>query len=275
MEQFELWTQPSGLCETVPMLDYYPAQEKKTDATVIICPGGAYQHLAPHEGMGYAEFFNSIGMDAFVCQYRVSPHRFPLPLLDVRRAIRFVRANAERFGIDPNKVAVMGSSAGGHLAALVSNYDRDIDGEGQDETDRYSARPDATILCYPVIQSPDEQDANNVGHVGSFRNLLGTTEPELCRMFSCDRLVSEQTPPAFLWHTAQDAGVNVINSYLYAAALRRNQVPCEMHIFPAGPHGLGLAKKNPHVAQWVPLLVNWLRFLGWVEPEKAELQAQQ
>lgn len=262
MKRILLWENAPGLCEEVPTLEYYPAKEKNTDATVVICPGGAYAMRAEHEGKGYAEFFNSIGMDAFVCQYRVSPHHFPLPLLDIRRAIRLVRAGAEKFGIDPNKVAVMGSSAGGHLAALASTYKGPLEFEGIDETDQQCCMPNAQILCYPVIHCPDELQ---IAHKGSFQNLLGPDKEALFPQFSCDELVSGETPQAFLWHTAEDQGVNVINSYLYATALRRHNVPCEMHIFPHGRHGLGLAvTEAPHVAQWAGLLQNWLGYIGWL-----------
>ena len=260
METMLLWEKAPGLCEEIPTLEYYPASEKKTDATVVICPGGGYSMRAQHEGKGYAEFLNTLGMDAFVCQYRVSPHHFPLPLLDIRRAIRLVRAKAEVFGIDPNRIAVMGSSAGGHLAALVSNYKDPIDFEGIDEIDKQCCMPNAQILCYPVIHCPDDLQ---IAHIGSFKNLLGPDMESKYPRFSCDNLVSEDTPQAFLWHTAADAGVNVRNSYLYASSLRDHNVPCEMHIFPYGRHGLGLAEtEEPHVAQWTGLLENWLSYIG-------------
>lgn len=258
METINLWDKVPGMCNEVPVLEYFPAQEKKTTATVVILPGGGYAMRAEHEGKGYAEFFNSIGMDAFVCEYRVSPHRFPLPLLDARRAMRYVRANAEKFGIDPNRVAIMGSSAGGHLAALTSTYTAPIDFE-EDEIDKIDPIPNASILCYPVIHLPDEL---NIAHVGSYQNLLGeNTDYE---KYSPDLLVSDTTPPAFLWHTSDDSCVNVINSYFYAAALRRHNVKHELHVFPEGPHGLGLAKNSPQVAQWTGLLVNWLGGMGWL-----------
>jgi len=261
MERIKMWETTPGMCEKEPVLEFYPTLNKASKATVIICPGGGYAGLANHEGAGYATYFNTIGMNAFVCYYRVHPHQFPLPLLDIRRAIRYVRANAERFGIDPTKVAVMGSSAGGHLAALVSTYTKPIDFENQDEIDEYGCRPNATILCYPVIHCPDEL---NVAHVGSFQNLLGDRLEEHGHEFSCDELVTHDTPPAFLWHTAEDGGVDVINSYLYATALRRNGVLHELHVFPHGNHGLGLAPSLPHVAQWAPLMRNWLDDMGWL-----------
>jgi len=261
METFYLWEKVPGMCEEAPALDFYPTVRPYAKATVVICPGGAYSHLARHEGEGYAQYFNTIGMHAFVCRYRVYPHQFPLPLLDIRRAIRFVRANSEKFGIDPEQVAVMGSSAGGHLAALVSTYMDPISFEGVDEIDLQPFLPNATILCYPVCHCPDELE---IAHEGSFRNLLPPELWESRHAFSCDEIVSDSTPPAFLWHTAEDGGVSVINSYLYAAALRKQNIPHELHVFPAGGHGLGLAPQNPHVAQWAPLMRNWLAFMGWI-----------
>ncbi len=261
MTTIKLWEKVPGPCLEEPVLEYYPAEKKLTDATVVIYPGGGYVGRAGHEGQGYAVYFNSIGMDAFVCEYRVSPHRFPLPLLDARRAVQYVRANAEKYGVNPDKIAVMGSSAGGHLAALVSTYTDKIELEDADEIDGVDFMPNATILCYPVIHLPDE---TNVAHVGSFQNLLGEELIGEAEKYSPDLLVSDTTPTAFIWHTSDDAGVNVINSYLYAAALRRHGIKHEMHIFPAGHHGLGLAENAPHVAQWSGLMKNWLCDMGWL-----------
>ena len=155
MQTFNLWDKTPGLCEETPVIEYFPAENRVSDATVVIYPGGGYGMRAPHEGKGYAEYFNSIGMDAFVCEYRVAPHYFPLPLLDARRAVRWVRHHAAEYGLDPHKVAVMGSSAGGHLAGLVSTYTAPIDFEDMDEIDREDPIPDATILCYTVCHMPD------------------------------------------------------------------------------------------------------------------------
>lgn len=262
MTTYNLWENAPALiegCES-PVIEYYPAEEKKTDMTVVIFPGGGYAGRAPHEGKGYAEFLNKYGIDVFVCEYRVHPYKFPVELADARRAVRFVRANAEKFGVDPAKVAVMGSSAGGHLAALVSTYTLPIQYEDADEIDTQPALPNATILCYPVIHMPDE---TNVSHGGSFYNLCGDKMTH--SGVSCDLLVNDTTPPAFIWHTSDDGGVNVINSYLYASALRRHNIKHELHVFPAGPHGLGLAEGLPHVAQWGGLMINWFREIGWLE----------
>ena len=258
METIALWENVPGLCEEAPVLEYYPAKDRKSDATVVICPGGGYYNRAQHEGRGYAEFLNSIGMDAFVVEYRCRQHKFPLPLLDARRAVRYVRANADKYGLRADRIAIMGSSAGGHLAAMASTYFAPIEGEGADALDETDCKPNATILCYPVINIADL----GITHTGSVANLLGE-HLELAQRLDPSRNVNADTPTAFIWHTSNDGGVNVINSYRYAEALRRANKVCEMHIFPDGPHGLGLAPNNPHVAQWAGLMRNLLINLGW------------
>jgi len=252
----DLWNK-----ENSTQIYFYEAPEKKTDATVVIFPGGAYCCLAEHEGKGYAEYFQKLGISTFVCEYHVSPSRFPEELLDARRAVRFVRANAEKFGINPDKVAVMGSSAGGHLASMLSTYVKPIEGEGVDETDEYPFLPDAQILCYPVIMSPE----SGVAHEGSYYNLCGEGKPVIPYSDVNPAYNSTaKTPKAFVWHTAEDDCVNVINSLEYGKALRNAGVDFEMHIFPYGPHGLGLSPARPHVAQWTGLFENWLKLNGWL-----------
>jgi len=254
MEKFKMWDVIPGMCESEPDLEYYKAPNKKTDACIIIFPGGGYGFCSPHEGEGYAKFFNEIGIDAFVLQYRVAPHRFPLPLLDARRSIRWVRYNAQKFGINPEKIAVMGSSAGGHLAALVSTYKNELEYENQDEIDKIDYLPNYQILCYPVINFADL----GICHVGSVKNMLGFEQLELAANFDPSRIADEKTPEAFIWHTSNDGAVNVSNSLRYGERLREKSVNFEMHIFPDGPHGLGLSKNNPYVAKWSDLLIDWL-----------------
>ncbi len=261
MTTYKMWENTPGTCTEEPVLKHYKAKNKTTDATAIVFPGGAYAVRATHEGEGYAEYFNSCGMDAFVCEYRVTPAYFPLPLLDARRAVRYVRAHAVEFGVNPDKIAVVGSSAGGHLAALLSTYTDSIDFEDTDEVDRINPLPNATVLCYPVIHAPDDM---NVSHIGSFQNLLGSAYGER-EKFSPDLLVTDSTPTAFIWHTSMDDTVNVMNSYLYAKSLREHGIPHELHVFPNGWHGLGLAEENPHVAQWKGLLMNWFKNIGFTK----------
>lgn len=241
--------------EEIPEITAYIPAEKKCNGAVVIFPGGAYRGRAAHEGKGYAEFLRSKGICAFDVAYRVSPHRFPLELLDARRAVRWVRAHAAEYGIDKDKIAVMGSSAGGHLAAMVSTYIDPIEFEGLDSVDAEDYLPNAQILCYPVIGNPTDCW---FAHKGSYLNLLGSTDAD-ARM-KVDPLLNanKTTPQAFIWHTAADVGVNMENSLRYASVLHRFEIPVELHIFPDGGHGLGLAEKLPHTAQWSGLLVNWL-----------------
>lgn len=257
-EIFYLWDKVPGYNGGhIPTLEYYKSSCKQGNGAVIIFPGGGYAMRAPHEGVGYAEYLTAQGIDCFVLQYRVSPDRFPYPLLDARRAVRFVRSNAEKFGIDPSKIAVMGSSAGGHLAAFVSTYMKPIDGEGVDELDKVDFRPNAQILCYPVI--------DYMGHSGSFNNLLGENAKELAPDYTPYLICDENTPPVFLWHTAEDTCVNIINSYKYAIRLKELNIPIEMHIYPYGPHGLGLAPNLPYVQNWAPHLVQWLKLNKYID----------
>lgn len=257
MTTYPLYENIPGLATEIPSIIHLAPKKQQGRAAVVIFPGGGYAHRAPHEGFGYAEYLNEIGLNAFVVNYRVTPAHFPDELNDARRAVRFVRANAERFGIDADKVLVMGSSAGGHLAALVSTYRDPIEGEDIDALGAVDPFPNGQIICYGVIAADDA-----ISHMGSFRNLLGDRYEQRAA-FSPDLLVTDKTPLAFIWHTASDPGVNVENAYRYGAALRRAGVPCEMHVFPQGAHGLGLAPANPHVAQWAGLLKNWLTLFGF------------
>lgn len=258
MKQMNLWENVPGMCEEVPVLEYYPAENKKTDATIVILPGGGYSHRAQHEGKGFAEFLNEFGMSVFVCHYRVAPHRHPLPLMDARRAVQFVRYHANEFGINPEKVGIMGSSAGGHLAASVCTLLDEFDEfyAEKDAVDNENYIPDFQILCYPVIA------LNDYGHIGSGNNLLGHTDlyhPEKYRL-SCQNNVHEKTPKAFIWHTVTDPAVPVQNSLSYVTALRAKEISAELHVFPYGKHGMGVAANDPHIAQWTSLLKNWLIF---------------
>ena len=265
MVQYQLWKGKAPGCDAeVPVIEYYPAERKLSDTAVVIFPGGGYHHRSLHEGGGYAEYLNSLGISAFVVQYRVAPvpapAPFPAALLDARRGIRFVRANAEKFGINPERLLVMGSSAGGHLAALVSTYTETLEGEGVDEIDAQPYLPNGQILCYPVISCHP-----SFGHPGSYQNLLGEERREEWPSIDPSLLVKDTTSTAFIWHTSEDGVVNVTNSYCYAAALRRHNIPCEMHIFPFGPHGQGLARDNAYLSRWSGLLHKWLILLGFLD----------
>ena len=225
---------------------------------VLIFPGGGYEYCSDREGEPIALQYLALGYAAFVVTYSCN-ERFPEPLMDAAYIFYKIRMRAEEFKIDPQKMAVLGCSAGGHLAALTSTYTDAIDFEGEDDIDKISPVPNATILCYPVIHMPDE---TNVAHVGSYENLCGDDKDYA--KYSPDLLVNDKTPTAFIWHTSEDDCVNVINSYLYASALRRHGIHHELHVFPDGPHGMGFAKKAPHVGQWAGLMKNWLGYLGWL-----------
>lgn len=221
---------------------------------VLILPGGGYHHLAGnYEGGDLARFFNSHGIAAFVLHYRVAPHRHPAPLEDAAAAMRTLRANAADYRIDPARIAVLGFSAGGHLAATLSNLHHTVSGEHP----HVSARPDAAILCYPVITFGEYR------HDGSLRNLLGSDpDPALRDQLSMENAVTPDTPPTFLWHTVEDPAVPVENALLYAAACRRHNVPFALHIFPKGRHGLGMAPDLPARA-WLPLAIDFLKERGF------------
>ena len=253
MKEYTLWNE-----ENSTKIEWYQPQEKKSDAAVLVFPGGSYVHLCDYEGKDYAEYLNSLGITAFVVYYRRDPNYFPIPLLDARRAVRFVRANAQQFGIAPDKIAVMGSSAGGHLCALLSTYTDKIAGEKEDEIDKVDYIPNAQILCYPVI-SADE----SITHKWSYMSLLGEEYPNK-EKYSPELLVNERTPRAFIWHTGEDKSVPVENSYRYAIALARKGISCEAHIFPFGRHGMALSHDDTHVAQWKGLLVDWLKIYQWL-----------
>lgn len=263
-EIMNLWKTVPGEYEEQPKITAYVPDEKKSDCAVVILPGGAYIMRAPHEGEGYAKYFFENGITAFVVDYRVAPHKFPLPLLDARRGVKFARYYAEKYGINKNKVAIMGSSAGGHLAALTSTYYENIECESNDEIDKEDFIPNAQILCYPVIKLLGK----GIGHLGSGANLLGDKQAELGEELSPDNIVSKRTPQAFIWHTMADDCVNVINSLDYAKSLRLNNIGAEIHIFPDGHHGLGLADSGEnkvlrHVSKWAPLMIDWLKYIGF------------
>ena len=254
MVEFNLWEK-----EGATKIVWHQPKEKKTDACVVVFPGGGYGCLCDYEGKDYAQWLNTLGITAFVVYYSVAPKRFPAPLLDARRAVRFVRANAEKFGVATDKVAVMGSSAGGHLCALTSTYTAPIEGEGVDSLDEYAFLPNAKILCYPGVSSDE-----SVFHGGSYQKLLGERYEEKAK-FDPELLATENTPPAFVWHTAEDQLVPVANSCRYVARLAQLGVYSELHVFPFGAHGraLALPLEEQHTAQWKGLLVNWLMLIGW------------
>jgi len=248
----------SAIPAEVPTIVPYVLEAKEPHGAVIVCPGGGYSGRAPHEGEPIARMLNSAGISAFICHYRVSPYRHPYPLMDAQRAIRWVRHHAKEWRIDASKIGILGFSAGGHLVSTAGTHYDAGDPDAQDPIDRQSCRPDALVLCYAVISF------GPLGHQGSMVNLLGEDPPEDLRHSLCNESqVTEDTPPSFLWHTADDAGVPVQNSLLFADALTRFGVPFELHVYESGRHGLGLASEDPHIATWAQLCAEWLRGRGF------------
>ena len=248
--------------QDIPTLTPYPVTTgAKTGASMLIFPGGGYGNLAEHEGTGYAEWFAANGIQAYVLKYRLGSngYRHPVMLNDAARALRMVRAFARRDGLDPARVGVIGSSAGGHLAATLATHFDPASAEGPkldagDAYDRESSRPDLAILCYPVIS------LGEFAHAGSRKNLLGENPPPaLVRSLSNELQVTKDTPPTFLWHTVEDKGVLVENSLLFASALRRAGVPFSLHIYELGPHGLGLGRPGRAAPPWADQLLYWFK----------------
>ncbi len=238
-----------------PYLKYYePRVMRDSYTAAVICPGGAYSHRSLYEGEGYAEFLSMLGIASFVLEYRVAPSRFPAPLIDARRAVRMVRSMAEELSI--SRVIIMGSSAGGHLAAITCTYLSPIEGERVDDIDDFDFLPDAQILCYPVTDIRT--------HRGSYDNLLGEGVTDMSEAVNPTALVTEGTPEAFIWHTANDGAVDILGTYRFVSRLKEAGVPHELHVFPDGAHGLGLANDeahyNLHVASWAGMLTGWLKF---------------
>lgn len=244
-------TKGTGENDIPTITPYLP--KKSNGVAIVICPGGAYWILAEHEGKDYAEFLSMHGYTAFVLKYRLGQfgYRHPAMLTDAQRAIRTIRAT-QSF----RQVGIMGSSAGGHLAATASVHFALPTPQVGDEIDAQSARPDFTILCYPVISMEPP-----VGHSFSRDQLLGKDPGmPLIQLLSPAKHVSKDTPPAYLWHTVEDEGVPIENSHLYAEALRRNNIPFELHLFEKGAHGIGLNDKAPFkkVHPWATNLIYWL-----------------
>src|SRR5258706_10531573 len=219
---------------------FWPDPAKATGAAMVICPGGGYGGLAPHEGQDYARFLNEHGVAGFVLKYRLGSggYRHPAMLHDAARAVRLVRSKAGEWKLDPKRIGIMGSSAGGHLTStLLTHFDAGKP-EAEDPIERQSSRPDLGILCYPVITM------GQFTHQGSKNNLLGKDpSPELIQDLSNELRVTKDTPPCFLWHTCEDTAVPVENSLQFANALRKAGVPFDLHVYQKGAHGIGLGSR--------------------------------
>lgn len=245
-----------------PTLTLWPAPADKANGTaVVICPGGGYAGLATdHEGKQIAEWLNTLGISAFMLKYRLgtSGYRHPAPMLDVQRAIRYVRANATQWQVDPQRIGVMGFSAGGHLASTAATHYDAGKPDAADPIDRVSCRPDFAILCYPVVMFDSK-----VTHKGSQHNLLGDNpDPGLVESLSNEKQVTKDTPPTFLFHTNEDTSVPPENSVMFYLALRQHGVPAELHIYEKGRHGIGLGKQVEGTNTWPDRLRGWFGVRG-------------
>jgi len=248
----------------VPTLTpYLPAKEKANGTAVVVCPGGGYGGLAmDHEGVQIAKWLNDRGIAAFVLKYRTAqnlkPPIHPAPITDAQRALRMVRAKAGEWGVNAQRIGIWGFSAGGHLASSAATHFDAGNAEASDPIDKVSCRPDFAILCYPVISMKAPYT-----HGGSRNNLLGKNADEkLVESFCNDQAVTKETPPTFLFHTDEDKAVPVMNSILFYAALKKNGVPAELHIYEKGQHGVGLAPldkfKDKGLAGWPDRLNEWM-----------------
>lgn len=248
----------------IPTIEVYlPAKQIATGQAVVIFPGGGYGILAyDWEGTDFAKWLNSQGIAGIVVKYRLPKSASltdpkEVPLMDAQRAIRLVRQNASGWNIDPTKVGIMGFSAGGHLASTLSTqYSHNVD-RTMDAIDALSARPDFSILAYPVITF-----VNPAIHSGSMKALLGDNETDdLKKRFSAELNVTEETPPTFLVHAGDDTGVPVENSLLYYAALRTKRVATSLHVYPNGGHGFAFGLGKGPVENWRNVLLDWMEAL--------------
>ncbi len=240
-----------------PELEEFAIKDGKKHSCFIILPGGGYDHLSGHEGANVAEKLNENNISAFVLYYRVAPYAHPTYINDVKRAVRYIRYNADKYNIDENKIGVMGFSAGGHLASVLAEHYDHYEYEKTDDIDDISARPDALCMCYPVVTI-----SKNITHNRTRDNISGGNN-NLLRELSSELNVREDMPPVFIWHTFEDSSVDCRNSIEMALALKEKNCKFELHIFPEGKHGLDLADNVEGTNQWFGLLLNWLKRIGF------------
>ncbi len=231
---------------------YLPSEELNSGQAVIVCPGGGYGMLSvPKEGHRIARFLSSHGHAAAVLENRYAPYRHPAPLIDAQRAVRLLRHHAGEWKINAEQIGIMGFSAGGHLAGSAATFPAIEDGLVGDAIDSENSRPDFAMLIYPVISFTDA-----CAHLGSRDNLLGNDHaPELAVQLSLENAVTTETPPTLLVHTNEDEGVPPENSILFYQALRKHNVPAELHIYEKEGHGIGLANNHP----WGKATLKWLK----------------
>ncbi len=242
---------------------YWPAVDRPNGTAVIICPGGGYGMLSnDREGIQYAQWLSHLGVTSFILKNRLKEYGHPAPLQDVLRAVRIVRSRAAEFKIDPARIGVMGSSAGGHLAASAGTLFDHADGKTGHALDAVNARPDFLILMYPVISM-----AEGVTHAGSRENLLGKNRtPEQEAFFSLENRVTTATPPTLLIHTQEDQAVPIENSIRFFQALTKARVPAEFYAFEKGGHGMGMRDGLGTSSDWPDRAREWLRARGLLTP---------
>jgi len=258
-------------CADIPTLtDFEPQGGIGNGSAVVVLPGGAYAYLVGNlEGRQVADWFTALGFHAFVLQYRLSSQGYilPVPLLDARRALQLVRAHAQEYRIQPNRIVVIGFSAGGHLAALSATLPVPGDPEATDPIDRVSSRPDYLVLGYPWIGAVST-DTSHLSYCKMF-NLMDRCDA-LRAKYSPDLQVTKDTPPTFWYHTADDQTVPVDQGLRFFEALLKAGVPAEAHVFRHGPHGSGTGNGDPALDQWPNLLENWLRAQGLLAKDAAQ-----
>ena len=271
-KEFPLW--PKGApgakgeeAHDIPTLTpLFPGKQNATGAAMIICPGGGYGGLMMgYEGEQFARWLNAHGIAGFVLRYRLGSkgYRHPVMKNDAQRAIRYVRSRAKEWELDPDKIGILGASAGGHLAATATVHFDPGDANSNDPIDRSSSRPDVGILCYPVISMGE------FTHKGSRRNLLGDNpSSELKEELSCELQVKQDSPPCFIFHTVEDKAVPVENALLFASALREKDIPFDLHIYQDGPHGVALGSRDYNPDKWHPWTrdcIFWLKKQGFAK----------
>lgn len=269
-ETVRLWEGDAPLAQgkedrDIPTLTLYrPAEGKATGAAVVVCPGGGYGGLADHENKPIGEWLAAHGITGIVLKYRLGPrYHHPVMLGDAARAIRYVRAHAADWKLDPKRIGVLGFSAGGHLASTIATHFDEGKPDASDPIDRVSSRPDVAVLIYPVITLTAPST-----HVGSLRNLLGDTpDPDLLKLLSNETQVSAKTPPTFLVHSVADTVVPPENSLLFVQACRKMGVPVELHLYEHGPHGFGLGGNDPALSVWPDLCLKWMGRRGFLTKE--------
>ncbi len=257
-----LWEQAPGLnpalSPDVPAVTPYLVGGMTPRPALIICPGGGYIRRVEREGEPIARWANELGVHAFVLTYRVHPYRYPYPVLDGQRAVKVVRHQAASLGVLPEKIGILGFSAGGHLASTVATHFEEYESPAPDAIDAVSCRPDFAILCYPVINLDSA-----IAHRGSAISLLGEdADPALFTKLSNEKRVTARTPPCFLWHSVRDTAVPVANSLRFASALAENGVPFGLHVYPGGQHGWGHGWNGTDRCSWKESCAEWLRLTG-------------